>query len=646
MKRRTFVATAALAAANLPPGPALAQAPQQPTGRQPLLMPGKTSLFQRVIVRPGATVSPSPGGQGQPVPAFSVFYVYARQNDALEVGAAADGRTAGWMPAAKAIDWKHTMVASFTNPGVRKPVLFLASERDERLLMLDRDAGGKAAAMRAAVAAGNPGPVVAVEPSTFVDINRSFYLLPILDADLVERESGPPLRILNVISAPADPPPPPAPNTALRDYKAGVVFLIDTTSSMQPYIDGTREAVKNLVGAIGGTAVRDNFRFGVVAYRDSLEDNPGLQYATKVYAKPDFSQPPDAVLGPLGQVRESPVSSTGFDEDPLGGLYATLNEVDWSNLSGRYVILVTDAGARSATHPHSITRMGVPELRVQAGEKKVAVMVVHLLTAAGARNGDHDPARATYQDLTRFNGTEPLYFPVPNGDPARFRDTVQALVTQMLQNVATATGVPVESLRLPQAPANPDAVRVQRQLRAVGEAMRLNDVRRVDAARAPDVQSSWTTDRDLLNPDVFALDVRVLLTRNQLSDLAASLQKVMAAGLAGRTAPETFFDQLRTAFATAATDPQRIAQVGAASNVGALLGEYLDGLPYKSQIMDIDQDSWIARGPIAQRAVLNDVESRLRLYQEFQGQADLWHDLSHTGRRGEEVYAVPLEALP
>ena len=613
-------------------------------------MPGKTSLFQRVIARPGAAVSPGPAASGaQPVPGFTVFYVYARQGgDAgwIEVGAGADGRTAGWMPAAKAIDWKHTMVASFTNPGVRKPVLFLANERDERLLVLDRDAGAKAEQMRAAVAAGNPGPVVAVEPSAFVDINRHFYLLPILDAELVERESGPALRILNVISAPADPPPPAAPSTALRDYKAGVVFLIDTTSSMQPYIDGTREAVKNLVGAIGSTAVRDNFRFGVVAYRDSLEDNPGLEYPTKVYAKPDFSQPPDAVLGALGQLHESRVSSTGFDEDPLGGLYTTLNEIDWSNLSARYVILVTDAGARGAQHPHSITRMGVPELRVAAGEKKVAVMVVHLLTPAGARIGDHDPARATYQDLTRFNGTEPLYFPVPGGDPARFRDTVQLLVTQMLQNCANATGVPIDSLRLPQAPASPDAVRIGRQLRTVGEAMRLNDVRRVDAARAPEVQSSWTTDRDLANPDVFALDVRVLLTRNQLSDLAASLQKIMAAGLAGRTAPETFFDQLRTAFASAATDPQRIAQVGGASNVGALLGEYLDGLPYKSEIMDIDADSWIARGPIAQRAVLNDVESRLRLYQEFQSQTDLWHDLSHTGRRGEEVYAVPLEALP
>ena len=653
MKRRTLIASAAGTSVGLvAAGRTFGQAPPPAQAeRRPLLMPGKTSLFQRVIVRPGAVLASSPGAPGdRPVPAFTVFYVYARQGSAnaefVEVGAAADGRTAGWLPGARAIDWKHAMVASFTNPGVRKPVLFLGTERDERLLMMDLDAGMKAERLRAAAAAGNPGPVVALEPAAFVDINRNFYLLPILGADLVERESGPALRILNVVSAPADPPAAPFPDASLRDYKAGVVFLIDTTSSMQPYIEGTRVAMKAVVDAIGTTAVRDNFRFGVVAYRDSLEDNPGLDYSTKVYARPDFTQPPDAVLAALGQLRESRVSSTGFDEDPLGGLYATLNEIDWSSLSGRYIVLITDAGARGAQHPHSITRMGTSELRIKAAEKQVAVVVVHLLTPAGARIGDHDPARATYRDLSRFNGTEPLYFPVEGGDPAKFRDTMQLLVSQLLRNVAAATGVPLDSLRLPPGAALPDAARIQQQLRVVGEAMRLNDVRQADAARAPDLQSSWTTDRDLANPDVFALDVRVLLTRNQLSDLAASLQRIMAAGLAGRTAPETFFDQLRSAFASAATDPQRIAQLGQASNVGALLGEYLDGLPYKSEIMDIDSDSWIARGPIAQRAVLNDVESRLRLYREFESQTELWHDLSHTGRRGEEVYAVPLEALP
>ncbi len=51
-------------------------------------------------------------------------------------------------------------------------------------------------------------------------------------------------------------------------------------------------------------------------------------------------------------------------------------------------------------------------------------------------------------------------------------------------------------------------------------------------------------------------------------------------------------------------------------------------------------------GSIAQRSVLNNVESRLRLYQEFDRQTDLWRDLTHSGQPGEAVYPVPIEALP
>jgi serine/threonine-protein kinase PpkA len=412
---------------------------------------------------------------------------------------------------------------------------------------------------------------------------------------------------------------------------------------MQPYINRTREAVRSLVTTIAPTGVKNNFRFGVVGYRDSLEDNPGLEYPTKVFARPDFSKPPDAVMAGLDQVKESRVSSTGFDEDPIGGVKAVLDDVDWTGLSARYVILITDAGARPSTHAHSLTRLGITEIKLRAQEQHVALMVMHLLIPAGARIHDHDPAAAQYRELTQFNGTAPLYFPIAGGSETAFQQTMETLVGSLLQNVATATGVPVESLRLPTRAAGPDQSRMRDQMRVVSEAMRLTYVGRVTQAQAPDVQTSWTTDRDLANPEIFALDIRVLLTRNQLSDLAAALQKILAAGLANRTAPETFFAQLRSAFAAAATDPQQISR---AQNIGGMLGDYLEGLPYKSEIMDIDQDSWLSMGPIQQRVVLNNVESRLRLYQDFQTQSELWHDVTHSGQRGEEVYAGPLEALP
>jgi len=626
--------------------PALAYAQAAP--RTPLLIEGKQSLFQRVIARPGATLSPRPDGQGtRPVPGFTVYYVYTRPpgGDAarIEVGRTADGRPEGWLEGAKAIEWKHAMVAAFTSPAGRQPVLFLRSERDERLLMMDSQAGQRAQTLRAAAAApgGDPGPVIAVEPAAAVDFSRNFYLMPILSAERIEREFGPPLRLLQVISAPAEPQRPPSPPAQPTQFKAGVVFVLDTTISMQPYIDRTRDAIRSIVASVGSTPLRDNFRFGLVAYRDSLEDSPGLEYSTKLFGKPDFSQPADSINTGVATAREATASSNGFDEDPIGGIKAALDEIDWSPMAGRFIVLITDAGARPAHHPHSLTHLDIAEIRELAKAKGVAVFAIHLLTPEGRARHDHEPATAQYQDLTQFGGRGPLYFPVPNGAPDAFARTVQDLTRALLSQVGEAAGRPLLTQQGAAGPAPAPAI--EAAARVVGEAMRLTYVGRAENTQAPDVVRSWTTDRDLSDPAIPSLDVRVLLTRNQLSDLARSLQAILQAGLAGRTEPRTFFTQLRATFAAAARDPQRIA---GAQRLGAMLGEYLDDLPYQSEIMDIGEADWIAMGAIAQRTVLNSIEAKLRLYQEFQSNADLWVDLSGSRAAGEALFPVPIEALP
>jgi hypothetical protein len=113
--------------------------------------------------------------------------------------------------------------------------------------------------------------------------------------------------------------------------------------------------------------------------------------------------------------------------------------------------------------------------------------------------------------------------------------------------------------------------------------------------------------------------------------------------MASRVDPGTFFGQLRTAFAAAARGASQAAPV---DRIGSLLGEYLDGLPYRSDIMNISQDDWLAMGGIKQADILSGVEAKLRLYQEFQAQPDLWVNLAGPEHPGEAAYPVPIEALP
>ncbi|MFX8477615.1 hypothetical protein ABTL82_19180, partial [Acinetobacter baumannii] len=86
-----------------------------------------------------------------------------------------------------------------------------------------------------------------------------------------------------------------------------------------------------------------------------------------------------------------------------------------------------------------------------------------------------------------------------------------------------------------------------------------------------------------------------------------------------------FFNQLRSAAAAMGRDPARIGQ-GQARNLeqAGLLGEYLDGLPYQSKLMALDEDSWTRMGVGEQQAVIDEIKSKIALYQRFHDDVDRW----------------------
>ncbi|NGM20301.1 VWA domain-containing protein [Roseomonas stagni] len=617
--------------------PALAQAP---TGaRRALLMEGKQTLTQKVLTRPGATLHATPGaGTGTPVPGFTLFHVYARQGSGaeawIEVGRDATGTTEGWMREERALPWGQTMVLAFTNPAGRERTMFFAEGAALRRVILARDMAAAGAEARRA----NDGRVIALEPETYVDISRNFYLLPVLSAEEVENERGDRMRLLEVASAPAERRAPPPARDPLADFRGALVFVVDTTLSMQPYLDRTREAIRNVMARIGTTALRDRFRFGLVVYRDDLGGNPALEYVTRTYARADFSAPADAILPRIAEASAATESNEGFDEDAVAGLRAALDAADWNSLGGRFIILVTDAGTREATDARSSTRLGIAEMRELLKQRAIATFALHLLTPEGRNN--HARARAQYRELTRFDGApEPFYYPIPNGEVAAFGQTVEAITEALLRQVAAITNTPIAQLR-GNAPAAPQ---VQQQIDVVGQAMRLAYLGRVQEAAAPDIVRSFTTDRDLADSNRANLDVRILLTRDQLSDLRSALRLVIDGANAGRLQPQTVFANIRNAALSAARDPRRIGNL---ERLGAAFGEYLDGLPYRSQVMELTERGWLELQSGGQRELLNALEAKLRLYDEYARTPALWTQLGSGNDAGAAVFPMPLDQLP
>jgi serine/threonine-protein kinase PpkA len=173
---------------------------------KPLLQEGKKTLFQRVLTTPGCHLSPAAGAPpGAEQPPFSRFYVYehakAGNADWIKVGPDSFGKTSGWLPAACTVDWKMQLTLAFTNPANRDRLMFF-KERGTLEGILDApDPVSVIAPLRAKLKQNAPAPgVLAQEPEYFIDMQKQFYLLPVLSGEEVMTEGGFRTRILNVAS--------------------------------------------------------------------------------------------------------------------------------------------------------------------------------------------------------------------------------------------------------------------------------------------------------------------------------------------------------------------------------------------------------------------------------------------------------------
>ncbi|AFL75293.1 vWA domain-containing protein [Thiocystis violascens] len=641
--------------------------------REALPMTGKTGLYQRVLTRPGALLNETPGksgASGEVLPPLSILHVYARQRigdqDWIEVGAAVRNGVQGWLPATAAIDWRQTLTVAFARTENREPALFFRDQASLVSLLESEQLTPETNRLRAAIQAGqipDGFPAIAREPDTYVDPNRQFYLLPILGFEEVYLESGHSATLLNIAAVTlqageqdllASEPtgtggeiPVDGAVSVSADYRAAVVFVIDTTTSMGPYINRTRDAVRRIYDQLKGSPMGDALTFGLVAYRDNVDVAPGLGYVTQVVATLKDGRDPSAFLSRIAQVEESNVSSKGFNEDAFAGIHDAIERIDWSGYAGRFIVLITDAGARDATDPLARTQLGAERLRLLAQEKdqvagggKIAIATLHLLTPEGRQT--HAGAAAQYRALSRWGDAGDLYFPVEGGSVDAFGAQVDTLADVLVQQIQG-----IRSGQVIQVPKVSDANEVERRTALVGRAMQLAYLGRERGSRAPRLIDAWVADRDLLDPSQKTLEVRVLITKNQLSDLQETLEAIFRAGEGTFMSPKDFFGQLRGAAAALARNPNQVSQVqvGRLADVG-LVGEWLDDLPYTSQVMNLTEARWLSRSFAEQQEVLDAIEEKIRLYRRIHDETDRWITLAPTVPKGESVTTVPLDVLP
>ena len=617
-------------------------------GQRPLLMAGKKTLFQRVLSKPGARLSADAGSaSGKALPAFSVLYVYQRKDidgsPWVRVGAATDGRSDGWLPASQVSDWKQSLVLKFTERSGRAPVMFLRQSAEVEKLLADPSAA-KGVLAKAQKNSEDNSQILALEPSASAVPQNQFYLLPIFDAKESFDENGQPVQLLNVASidpgsSAASKPSTPVINANADAFRTAVVLVVDTTVSMQPYIDQVRDVVHELQTRIAERGELDSVSFGMVGFRSSIKKTPGLEYVAKTLISLDQGRDPQRFLDMARQVKASTVSSHSFNEDAFAGVMQAVDGMDWSGYGGRIILLVTDAGALRKNDPFAATQMNEAEVRQAALGKQIKIYALHLRTDAGKKT--HAGAESQYRILTADANPQigDLYTSVPGGDVRKLGERVDEIGTvfaNLVHQVRSNTPQPVPLLNSAPSLADKSA--------AVGYAMHMDFLGRKAASQAPQLVSAWTADRDLTNPALPAFQVCVMLTKLQLNDLQQSLKLIVDAARKTQTSPKDFFQEIASASAYMSRDPQALRKGGNLAD-GGILGEYLEGLPYRSKSLNMTQDLWLSLSVAEQEDFIDELDSKIRLYETFHNDLANWVRFGDA-EPGDALYRVPLSTLP
>ncbi|MDR2574542.1 MAG: VWA domain-containing protein [Desulfovibrio sp.] len=657
MNRNPFIIPWAVCAALL----CFAAAPRAET---PLLIEGKKTLHQRVVSHPGAVLHSAPdaraGLASDKVKTFTVFYVYARQGERIQVGVS-DRRADGWLDAAKTTAWNQSLTMLFTDRMGRRPVLFFKDHDSLEKLCLDDKLEEKVLQYEKVLQSGRipPAfPVTAQEPSEAAVAEKNFYLLPVLNVDNAFGESAKLLEIASIdpgdggndesASPPAD-----------KDLRTGFVFVIDTTISMKPYIDQTLKLVQSIYDELEKNPHGDKIAFAVMAFRSNTDLTPALEYTTRLISDFKTYKQRAELENALAQVKEAGVSSHAYAEDSFAGIKDAADKLSWQNYASRIMLLITDAGPLREGDKTSRTGMAPSVMAEYLKRSNIYLTVAHIKTPRGIK--DHSPAERAYRELARQADNQTSYIALDASTPQKGVAAFEAVGRRLAQGynalvTATAEGKLLAApLRTsPQKKLSPEE-EARRIAESTGYAIQLRFLGNRQGSRAPGVVRAWVADADLAKlardpqaQPVIAIQPAVLVTKTQLSQLRAQLKAIFESARQSflKDESQNFFQNILSAAAQMTRDPQAFAQApGKNLAQSGVLGEFLDGLPYKSRIMNLKEDDWYQMSTGEQKNILNHLEALIKFYEECDRDNTHWEGFG-SPHRDEWVYRIPLSMLP
>jgi len=621
-------------------------------------------LFERVLSRPDAVLVERPGSSAileSPKP-FTAYYVFdsVEQSDAayLQVGPNAQGAPTGWVLQSSSINWPNNLTLAFNEPVVRDRVLFFESAAGPAYLLSDQsktDARSHDLLERAD--GGNLRPfdgVLAVESRDFVHWSDKFYLMPVLDFVAGGKQEKPKKRrpvIVETAAIPVIDATSVSSGACAGPQRSAIVFVIDTTLSMQPYIDRTLEMVEDIVVKISTSGLEERVSFALIGFRDKPAPGKNVEYQKKVFA------PSGPFVGPadfpelLATMRAAKEETAGFSENGLGGLLAAA-DLDWSPYRSNWIVYISDASMKTPIIDDRGEKRSVDFIASYLWDtKKIAVASFHLRTPAAKRIGNVSIAEGQFKKLAVGAAESLPYFGIEKGDIDAFGKDIEERADKIVELVTADTKTLAEKSK------------TKDPIAEIGYAQRLVWLGECSSEGAPDIARGWVADTAAgrsvdKSRQLAAFEPRVLLNRQQMNRIAEALGAVRDAARKGSDSPETFFRRIASVLGLSISDPSLVSTVGSSGNrsdsvaseydqLGDFLPSYLSRTPYRSDFLTITQDQWVRMSARSRSNWLSRIEaaiSTLRIYYN-KPESDLYK-LHPDAQPSEWFYPVLLSDIP
>ncbi|SFV63709.1 PpkA [hydrothermal vent metagenome] len=678
---------------------------------KPIMIDGKKMLPLRVLVRPFSNIYAKNSLKSDivmsNVPALKPFYVYHKPTpeeieleDAwYQVGTNTRGKIVGWIQAKDLLEWKQTMCLVYTHPEGRKPLLMFDKESDlQSLLNLSEENRTKKVEEYYRAIAENQipknFPIKSIEPKRALDWKKEFYFLPILDFKAVEfgnREA----RILKLTAstnsrADARESTDITKNDSYREsanvkrttitkklikrLKLDIVWVVDTTVSMRPYIDRTKAVIRDVSEKIAQSSDTNiAINFGIWGYRDNRLDIPNIGYTTRNYT--DDLVPIEQFSQILESVETTKVDSVDYPEDLFSGMNNAINDTNWRDNTMRFIILVGDAPSHKSGHKWNLSGQDEKTLRIMANDRNINIFAIHIFNPKAKKF--QELALEQYKTLSTNKGnTQPSFKEVLSTDEDQFQeftDDITKVFTKSIQKFKEYNFASTNS-------NEKQSTHTDANKKVGGEMAFSEDAKEVDIdsviakdvddnssakalaknmfrsalvewigsqgdTKAPRDIVAWAIDKDLENPSIPSVEVRLLLNKRQLDSLATTLDSIITAGTQGSVSGEDFFSLLQATTAMVSRDPNMIRQAKRMTDTG-LVPEFLMGLPYQSQLMAMDNELWDSLSVDEQTEFVDSMSSKVDAYRRIHDSPEGWIRINPDDDPDEYVYPISLDLLP